>query len=131
MSVTAHRAGRRRAGPLGRALGLATGFFLIALGLVGVVLPTHLLGLLMVVGLGLVLRSSPRWRRRFTLWRRRHPRWGTPLRRLLRSPPEVAPVAWHELLRSERFFVPSRWRRLARWRRRLRGSARRRAVAEV
>ena len=108
---------------------LGAGFLLIAMGAVGLLLPTHLLGLLLVVGLSLVLRSSPRWRRRFIRCRRRHPRWGTPLRRLLRTPPEVAPVAWHELLRSERWIVPRRFRRLARWRRLAREALRRRRAA--
>ena len=105
---------------LKRAAWMAAGFGLIAVGLVGLLLPTHLLGVFLVIGLGLVLRNSLPWRRRFVRWQRRHPRWGVPLRRLLRSPPEVAPVVWHELLRTERWVLPCRWRRLARWRRQAR-----------
>ncbi|WP_254062868.1 hypothetical protein [Caulobacter sp. S45] len=93
---------------------VAFGFVLMAIGLVGAFLPTHLLGFLLVLGLILVLRNSIRWRRRFILMQRRYPRYGYPLRRLLRG--EVWPVIWHELLRSERLFVPRRFHRLRRWR---------------
>ena len=118
---------------LKRAAGVAAGFVLIAVGAIGVWIPFtfHVLGLLVVVGLALVLRSSHVWRRRFVRWQRRHPRWGVPLRRLLRSPPEIAPVAWHELLRSERWLVPRRWRRLAGWRRRARSAWCRRRPARA
>lgn len=119
----------RRLRRLWRAVLVAIGFVLIAVGLVaGVLVPTHLLGALGVVGLILVLRNSIRWRRRFILMQRRFPRYGYPLRRLLRG--EVLPVVWHELLRSERFFVPRRWHRLrhlrvARRQRRIEAEARR------
>ncbi len=117
---------RRALVRLRRAVWITLGFALIGVGGVGVLLPTHLLGALLVVGLILVLRNSPLWRRRFVTWQRHHPRWGVPLRRLLRTPPEVAPVIWHEVLRTERWVLPRAWRRLARWRRRLREGARRR-----
>ncbi len=100
---------------LWRAVLVGLGFVLIAVGFVGgVLVPTHVLGFLLVAGLILVLRNSIRWRRRFILMQRRFPRYGYPLRRLLHG--EVLPVVWHELLRSERFFVPRRWHRLRRWR---------------
>jgi hypothetical protein len=106
-----------------RALAVAFGFVLIAIGLVGAFLPTHLLGFLLVLGLILVLRNSIYWRRRFVIWQRRHPRYGWPLRKLLRG--VVRPVIWHELLRSERFFIPRRFHRLRRWRHGLRRRRRR------
>ena len=102
------------------------GLALIPLGLVGALLPTHLLGFMLVVGLILVLRNSIRWRRRFIRIQRRFPRYGYPLRRLLRG--EVKPVIWHELLRSERFFIPARLHRLRRWRIAWRQRSRRRAA---
>jgi hypothetical protein len=77
------------------------GLLLIPIGVVGVLLPTHLLGGFLVLGLILVLRNSIRWRRRFILAQRRFPRYGYPVRRALRG--EVWPVVWHELLRTERF----------------------------
>ena len=84
-----------------RAVLVTLGLILIPLGLVGAVLPTHLLGFLLVLGLILVLRNSIRWRRRFIHIQRRFPRYGYPVRRALRG--EVGPVVWHELLRTERF----------------------------
>ena len=93
---------------------VGVGFVLMAVGLVGAFLPTHLLGFMLVAGLILVLRNSIRMRRRFILVQRRYPRYGWPLRRLLRG--EVWPVIWHELLRSERFFIPRRLHRLRRLR---------------
>ena len=99
-----------------RWLWIALGLLLMAVGLVGVFLPTHLLGVFLVLGLILVLRNSVRARRRFVTMHRRHPRWVHPLRRLLRRKPEVWPVLWHETLRAERW-LPARFRRLRRWRR--------------
>ena len=102
-----------------RGAWITVGFALIAVGLVGVWIPftLHLLGVLIVVGAIMVLRNSIAWRRRFVRLHRAHPRHVHRLRRLLRRRPEVAPVVWHELLRSERFFLPRSWRRLGRWRR--------------
>ncbi len=107
-----------------RAVWIAAGFVLIAVGLVGVWIPftLHLMGVLVVVGAIMVLRNSIAWRRRFIRLHRRHPRHLHRLRRLLKREPEVWPVLWHELLKTERFFIPCRWRRLRRWRRGLRGA---------
>ena len=109
---------------LWRNLLVGLGLLLIPLGLVGAVLPTHLLGGLLVLGLILVLRNSIRWRRRFIRIQRRFPRYGHPVRRLLKG--EVLPVIWHELLRTERVSARvavwcvrkllSPWRRSARLR---------------
>ena len=93
----------RRLRRLWRNLLVGLGLALIVLGAVGALLPTHLLGFLLVVGLILVLRNSIRWRRRFIRLQRRFPRYGHPVRRLLKG--EVWPVIWHELLRSERLAV--------------------------
>ena len=90
----------RRLRRLWRNVLVCLGLLLIPLGLIGAVLPTHLLGALLVLGLILVLRNSIRWRRRFIRLQRRFPRYGYPLRRALRG--EVIPVVWHELLRTER-----------------------------
>ena len=93
----------RRLRRLWRNVLVTIGLLLIPLGVLGALLPTHLLGFLLVLGLILVLRNSLRWRRRFILMQRRFPRYGYPLRRLLRG--EVLPVVWHELLRTERLAV--------------------------
>ena len=98
-----------------RAASIVVGLILMAVGAVGALLPTHLLGVFLVIGLVMVLRSSIRARRRFVHMQRRYPRYVYPLRRLLRRNPEVWPVIWHELLRAERI-LPRHWRRLRRWR---------------
>ena len=85
-----------------RVFWIVLGVGLMALGLVGAFLPTHILGLLLVLGLVLVLRNSVRARRRFVRLHRRHPRFLHPVRRLLRRKPEFWPVVWHEALRAER-----------------------------
>jgi hypothetical protein len=104
-----------------RWLWIGLGLILMGVGLIGVFLPTHLLGVFLVLGLMLVLRNSRSARRRFVRMHRRHPRWVHPLRRLLRRKPEILPVLWHETLRAERW-LPARFRRLRRWRRSLRSS---------
>jgi len=98
-----------------RMAAVAVGLALMALGLVGALLPTHLLGAFLVLGLILVLRNSHAARRRFVRLQRRHPRYLYPLRRLLRREPEVWPVLWHELLPAERM-LPHRFRLLRRCR---------------
>ena len=104
------------------------GLMLLAVGFVTIWIPftLHLGGVFVVAGLVMVLRNSRRSRRWFIVWSRRHPRWGWPLRRLMRRKPQVAPVLWHELLRAERLFPP-RFRQLRRvrlrWRRRRPGPA--------
>lgn len=110
--------GRRAWRRIKRGAWITAGFILIAIGLVGVWIPftLHLLGVFVVVGAIMVLRNSITWRRRFILLHRRHPRHVHRLRRLLRREPEVWPVLWHELLRTERWVVPHGWRRLRRWR---------------
>ena len=99
-----------------RWMWIGLGLALMAVGLVGVFLPTHVLGVFLVLGLILVLRNSRSARKRFVHMHRAHPRFVHPLRRLLRRKPEVWPVVWHEALRAERI-LPQRWRRLRRWRR--------------
>jgi hypothetical protein len=104
----------------------AFGWMLIGVGLVGAVLPLHLGVPVLVVGLIIVLRTSRQARRQFIGLQRRHPRFVFPIRRLLRRDPEVFPVIWQQMLRTERFILPRRWRparKLRRWlfRRRPRG----------
>ena len=94
------------------------GSLLVAGGAVLVLLPGHLGLPLLVVGLILVLRNSPRARRRFIHLQQRHPRMIFPVRRLIRREPEIFPVIWQQALRIERLVVPRAWRRLGAWRRR-------------
>jgi hypothetical protein len=89
---------------------LTLGWVLMAVGLVGALLPGHLGVPVFMVGLIIVLRTSRPARRLFIGLQRRHPRWFFPIRRLLRRNPEVLPVAWQQVLRTERFVLPRRWR---------------------
>jgi len=97
---------------------LTLGWLLIMVGFVGSLLPGHLGLPVLIVGLIIVLRASRPARRLFIGLQRRHPRFFYPIRRLLRRKPEVLPVAWQQVLRTERFLLPRPWRparRLRRW----------------
>jgi len=96
---------------------VGTGAVLVIGGFALALLPGHLGLPLLVVGLIMVLRHSPRARRQFVTLQHRHPRFIFPVRRLIRREPEVFPVAWQQLLRIERMMLPHRWRRAGHWRR--------------
>jgi hypothetical protein len=66
-----------------------------------------------VVGLMILLRNSFWAKRQFIRLHRRHPRTVSPIRRLLRRDPEVFPVFWQGILRTERVLL-ARERRFAR-----------------
>jgi hypothetical protein len=107
---------------------MAVGLVLIALGagIEFLPLPLHMPGLvILVLGLILVLRTSYSARRTFIRVQRRHPKMVFPLRRLLRREPEVMPVAWQQVLRTERWVLPRRMRFLGVARRGLRRRLRR------
>ena len=97
---------------------VGVGAVLVLGGFVLALLPGHLGLPLLVVGLIMVLKHSPRARRQFVELQHRHPRFIFPVRRLIRREPEVFPVAWQQLLRIERLMLPHRWRRAGHWRRR-------------
>ena len=99
---------------------ILVGCAFIPVGMVGAVLPTHLGAIFLVIGLALIMRGSYSARRTFIRVQRRHPKVVFPLRRLLRREPEVMPVAWQQILRTERAILPRRWR--------VAGAARRRIV---
>jgi hypothetical protein len=101
-----------------RLLIVGSGSVLVMGGFVLALLPGHLGLPLLVVGLIMVLRHSPRSRRKFIRLQQRHPRMVFPVRRLIRREPEIFPVLWQQLLRVERLLLPSRLRRAAKWRRR-------------
>jgi len=101
-----------------RLLVVGLGTLLVLAGFVLALLPGHLGLPLLVIGLILVLRNSPRSRRQFIVLQRRHPRIVFPVRRLIRREPEVFPVLWQQALRLERLILPHPWRRAATWRRR-------------
>ncbi|WP_249138109.1 hypothetical protein [Phenylobacterium montanum] len=101
-----------------RLLVVGVGSLLIAAGFVLALLPGHLGLPLLVIGLILVLRNSPKARRQFIELQHRHPRMVFPVRRLIRREPEVFPVLWQQALRLERLIVPPTWRRAGQLRRR-------------
>ncbi|HEY2658309.1 MAG TPA: hypothetical protein VGI79_01205 [Caulobacteraceae bacterium] len=101
-----------------RLVVVGVGSVLMAGGFVLALLPGHLGLPLLVVGLIMVLRNSPKARRQFIHLQHRHPRMVFPVRRLIRREPEIFPVLWQQALRFERLVVPSRWRQAGQLRRR-------------
>jgi hypothetical protein len=102
---------------------MGIGWVLVIAGFPIALLPiVHALGIaLVVIGLILILRSSFGARRQFVAMQKRHPGFLFPVRRLLRREPEILPVAWQQLLRTERLFLKHlRWQFLRKLRRRFR-----------
>jgi len=114
------RAGLQLGRRMGRWLAIGVGYALIVVGAIGTVLPGHLGAPILALGLVVSLRSSFRARRQFVGLQQRHPKILFPVRRLLRREPEVAPVAWQALLRTERLLLPARLRFAVKTRRRWR-----------
>jgi hypothetical protein len=106
---------------VGRRLVTGLGYGLMVVGAAGIVLPGHIGAPVLAVGLVLTLRSSFSAKRRFIGLQQRHPKILFPVRRLLRREPEVAPVLWQLLLRTERGVLPRRARFAVKLRRRWRG----------
>lgn len=106
---------------------LILGGLIMAVGAVLALLPGHLGVPILVIGLMVVLRNSLPARKEFIRLQRRHPNWVFPLRRLMRREPEVIPVVWQQVLRTERLVLPVRYRFV----RRLRVSYRRRTKKSV
>jgi len=71
-----------------------------------------------VVGLMIVLRNSMWAKRSFIRAKRRWPNWVYPFRRLMRRRPEILPVFWQQILRTERLLVRRGSRFMAAFRRR-------------
>jgi len=97
------------------------GFVFLAVGSVFALLPGHIGLPVMIIGLIMVLKNAFWARRQFIILKKKHPNWVMPLRKLLRRNPQVAPVVWHQLLRSERFLTKLTRlpRLLSIWRRKL------------
>ena len=89
---------------------LVLGGLIMAVGAVLALFPFHVGVPLLVVGLMVVLRKSLPARKEFIRLQRRHPNWVFPLRRLMRREPEVIPVVWQQVLRTERLVLPARYR---------------------
>jgi hypothetical protein len=100
---------------------------LVALGLLTIIagfliapLPGPLGLPLAALGLMIVLRNSYTARRGFVRMNRRHPKWVSPFRTLLRPNAEVAPGFYRLALRLERLLLRGRFSVFANLRRRIR-----------
>lgn len=95
---------------LARLALVVLGGLVMAVGVVLALLPGHLGVPILVVGLMIVLRNSLPARKEFIKLQRKHPNFVFPLRRLMRREPEVMPVVWQSILRTERMIMPRKWR---------------------
>lgn len=77
-----------------------------------------------VVGLMIILRNSYWAKRQFVRYQRAHPKTLFPIRRLLRREPEVMPVFWQGILRTERVVLGKNRRFARKLRRRFRRTRR-------
>ena len=115
-------AGAMLAGLVGGFLRLGLvilGLLIILAGIIIAPLPGPFGLPIAVVGMMIVLRNSMWAKRRFVDAKRRWPNWVYPFRRLMRREPEIGPVAWQQVLRTERLLAPKGSRVLRRWRRKL------------
>ncbi|HRD47053.1 MAG TPA: PGPGW domain-containing protein [Caulobacter sp.] len=92
---------------------IALGVAIVLLGIAVAPLPGPGGLPVIVVGLMILLRNSFWAKRQFVRFQRAHPRTVFPIRRLLRREPEVFPVFWQGILRTERVIL-SKERRFAR-----------------
>lgn len=99
---------------------IALGVAVIALGVLIAPLPGPGGIPVIVVGLMILLRNSFWAKRQFVRFQRAHPRTVFPIRRLLRREPEVFPVFWQGILRTERVLLAKERRFAKRLRRRFR-----------
>lgn len=100
---------------------VAIGILIILLGVLLSPLPGPGGIPLIVLGLMIILRNSFKARRQFVRLQRSHPRWVSPLRRLISRDPEFLKLFWATLLRMERLILPRPYRFAAR----VRGGVRR------
>ncbi len=89
---------------------LVLGFAIIGVGVLIAPLPGPGGIPVIVVGLMIVLRNSFKARRQFVRLQRAHPRFVSPIRRLLRRDPEFMALFYSQFLRVERILLPRRLR---------------------
>lgn len=89
---------------------MALGALIVLVGILIAPLPGPMGLPVATVGLILILRNSYMARRAFVRVQRAHPKTLYPVRRLLKRRPEVLPVFWQLLLRTERLLIPRRYR---------------------
>lgn len=114
------KAGPAAARRIVRVALMGLGVFITVAGLLIMPLPGPFGLPIAVLGLMIVLRNSFWAKRRFVRLHRRHPRFVSPVRRLLRPGAPVVAVMWHQTLKIERLVLPRPLRKLRRARRRLR-----------
>ena len=112
---------RRFAEKLAGWVTIGIGMLLLSVGTIFAILPGHVGLPVMLLGLILVLRNAFWARRHFIRFKKSHPNWIMPLRKLFRKRPPIASIVWQQLLRTERLifrsiFKQSVW--LGAWRRR-------------
>jgi len=105
---------RDLAGKLMRMGLVAIGLLIILLGVLISPLPGPGGLPLVVLGLMIILRNSFKARRQFIRMQRRHPKWVSPLRKLMSRDPEFLKLFWSTLLRMERLILPRSYRFAAR-----------------
>jgi len=103
---------------LRRGLFVTVGGAVILLGFVISPLPGPMGLPVAVAGLVIVLRNATWAKRLFVRAQRRWPNWIYPVRRLMRPKPEIAPVFWKMMLRTEQLISRSRLKILKALRRR-------------
>jgi hypothetical protein len=103
---------------------IGLGLAIVALGVLIAPLPGPGGLPVIVVGLMVLLRNSFWAKRQFVRFQRAHPRTVFPIRRLLRREPEVFPVFWQGILRTERVILAKERRFARKLRRRFRKARR-------
>ncbi|ADU13226.1 PGPGW domain-containing protein [Asticcacaulis excentricus] len=96
---------RNGASRLWRGALVALGFFIVVLGIIIAPLPGPLGMPVSIAGLIIVLRNSYWAKRQFIRTWRRHPKWLTPVRRLLRPRAKFLSIIWHQMLRTEKLVI--------------------------
>ncbi|UDF04446.1 hypothetical protein [Asticcacaulis sp. AND118] len=116
---------RSGASRLWRGVLVGLGSFLVVLGIVIAPLPGPMGMPVSIAGLIVVLRNSYWAKRQFIRTWRRHPKWLTPVRRLLRPRAKILSIVWHQMLRTEKLVLKTKDRILGPVRRRFLRKARR------
>lgn len=103
----ARRKGHVRSGAsrLWRGVMAGLGFLIVVLGVIIAPLPGPMGLPVSIAGLIIVLRNSYWAKRQFIRIWRRHPKWLTPVRRLLRPRAKFLSIIWHQMLRTEKLVI--------------------------
>lgn len=96
---------RSGASRLWRGVLVGLGFLIVVLGIIIAPLPGPMGLPISIAGLVIVLRNSYWAKRQFIRSLRRHPKWLTPVRRLLRPRAKFLSIIWHQMLRTEKLVL--------------------------